>query len=146
MCSWYVCNLRTIYCRVWVDLTRSLAMYNISVVDYTMANPGNALGIFEDGDIYDQADLNLLYKTLAYVTRGPGTVHFQLADLPKDRKFLKAPSQLGSPLTVPPSVPLRQMVAANRCLTCPCRFPLSTHRKCTFSRYVRHSYSHIDLN
>jgi tripeptidyl-peptidase-1 len=42
-------------------------MYNISVVDYTMPNPGNALGIFEDGDIYDQADLNLLYKTLAYV-------------------------------------------------------------------------------
>ena len=43
-----------------------IAMYNISVVDYTMANPGNALGIFEDGDIYDQYDLNLFYKTLTY--------------------------------------------------------------------------------
>jgi len=46
-------------------------MYNISVVDYTMANPGNALGIFEDGDIYDQYDLNLFYKTLTYARSLP---------------------------------------------------------------------------
>ena len=46
-----------------------------------MANPGNALGIFEDGDIYDQYDLNLFYKTLTYARLCPNTTHFRLANL-----------------------------------------------------------------
>ena len=88
-----------------------------------MANPGNALGIFEDGDIYDQYDLNLFYKTLTYARFKPNTTHFPFADLFSGPRFLKAQSLLVSQLTALRLAPMWLVVAENLSSTCPCRFP-----------------------
>lgn len=44
-------------------------MYNIP--QGTTAHPGNEIGIFEDGDFYDQEDLDLTFEVIApYVPNG----------------------------------------------------------------------------
>jgi tripeptidyl-peptidase-1 len=45
------------------------ALYDIPPA--TKANPGNAMGIFEEGDFYDQEDLNLFFqKYTPYIPQG----------------------------------------------------------------------------
>lgn len=58
-----VCTARHYWHGCTKTLTMLPALYNITKP--TTAVAGNALGVFEDlGDIYDQADLNLLFTTL----------------------------------------------------------------------------------